>query len=156
MGRYRFLFLLAGIISLGAILSLTDYSYSQSSILEKTAPGTDTFIFVQTFLRDSDGNLITYLVSNEFTHLNLASLDNLLEIEVSENDPIITIDEKKYQVIKRSIKIPYHRENSIASTLLAHEENGELNIVARFAHDGYPIIPEDEVTSVWTFIRPVQ
>jgi len=156
MSRYGFLFLLAGIISLGAILSLTDYSYSQSSILEKTAPGTDTFIFVQTFLRDSDGNLITYLVSNEFTHLNLASLDNLLEIEVSENDPIITIDEKKYQVIKRSIKIPYPRENSIASTLLAHEENGKINIVARFAHDGYPIIPEDEVTSVWTFIRPIQ
>jgi len=156
MSRYGFLLLLAGIISLGVILSLTDYSYSQSSILEKTFPGTDTFIFVQTFLRDSEGNLITYLGSNEFTHLDLTALDQLLEMEVSENDPIITIDGKKFQVIKRVMKIPYHIENSIASTLLANEVNGKTVIVARFAHDGYPLVPGDIVTSIWTFIRPAQ
>ncbi len=147
--------LLAGVISFAMVFSQTDYSYSQSSLLEKTPAGTDIFIFVQTFLRDSEGHLVTYLGSNEFTHLDTESLERLLEIESSENDPIITIDGEKFLVIKRVMEIPYHKENSIASTLLAYEEDGNLVLVARFAHDGYPIIPGDTVTSIWTFIRPV-
>ena len=154
MTKYSFLFLFAGLVTLVSVFTLTDYSYSQSSFLEKTPAGTDTFIFVQTFLRDSEGRLVTYLGSNEFTHLDIESLERLLEMEASENDPIITIDGEKFRVIKRSLEIPYHKENSIASTLLANEVDGNLILVARFAHDGYPIIPGDTVTSVWTFIRP--
>ena len=155
MTSFRFLILLGSVISLGLIFSITDYSYSQSSFLEKTALGTDTFIFIQTFVRDSEGQLITYLGSNELTHLDVKALDRLLDVEASENDPIIPIDGKNYQVIKRALEIPYHKENTIASTLLANDENGKTVIVARFAHDGYSIIPGDVVTSIWTFIRPV-
>lgn len=147
--------LLAGVISFAMVFSQTDYSYSQSSPLEKTTPGTDTFIFVQTFVRNSEGQLITYLGSNEFTHLDVNALDRLLDIEASENDRIFTFNGEKFQVIKRSMTIPYHKENAIASTILANDENGKTVIVARFAHDGYLIVPGDVVTSIWTFIRPV-
>ncbi len=39
--------------------------------------------------------------------------------------------------------------------MLAHSQSGALKTVARFAHDGYPIIPGDKVQSVWTFLKPV-
>ena len=155
MNRYSFLLLLAGVISFAMVFSQTDNSYSQSSILEKTPPGTDTFIFVQTIVRNSEGQLLAYLGSNEFTHLDVGALDRLLDIEASENDPIFTFYGKKYQVIKRTLEIPYNKENVIASTILANNENGKTILVARFAHDGYLIVPGDMVTSIWTFFRPV-
>ena len=76
--------------------------------------------------------------------------------EVSENDPIITINGKKFQVIKRKLTITYDKENVIASTILASTEDGSLRTVARFAHDGYPIVEGDKVHSIWTFLRPVE
>ncbi len=138
------------------IFSLTNNSYGQSiedetNFLSKTK----TFIFVQTFVENSDDQLVTYLTSDKFSDLYLRELDILLESEVSEKDPIISIAGQKYQVIKRKQTISHDRENVIASTMLADSQNGALKTVARFAHDGYPIIPGDKVQSVWTFLRPV-
>jgi len=44
----------------------------------------------------------------------------------------------------------------IASTILADSNVGKLTTVARFAHDGYPIVEGDKVHSIWTFLRPVE
>jgi len=152
------LFLLI-IFSIGTlmVLSLQSYSFAQTSPSDKPnfSQG-DTFIFVQTFVRNSQGQLVTYLASDKFSTINFDALKRLLDFEQSENDPIITINEKKFQVIKRQVTIPYERENVIASTIIAHSTQGVLSQVARFAHDGYPLIPGDKVTTVWTFIRPLE
>jgi len=145
------------IFSIGTlmILSFPSYSFAQTTPQEKTLLSEQrTFIFVQTFVRNSQGQLVTYLASDKFSFINMGALKNLLDFEESENDPIITINEKKFQVIKRQVTIPYEKENVIASTIIAHSTQGKLNMVARFAHDGYPLIPGDKVTTVWTFIRP--
>jgi len=138
------------------IASFANYSYAQSStpqiqpLYEKK-----TFIFVQTFVHNSYGQLVTYLGSDKFSSVNRIALKNLLDFEESENDPVINLYGKKFQVIKRQLTIPYELENVIASTIIAHSTNGTLSMVARFAHDGYPLIPGDKVTTVWTFIRPI-
>jgi len=137
------------------IFSLTNSSYGQSEDENNFLSKTETFIFVQTFVENSDGELVTYLTSDKFSDLYLRELDILLESEVSEKDPIISIEGQKYQVIKRKQTISHDRENVIASTMLADSQNGALKTVARFAHDGYPIIPGDKVQSVWTFLKPV-
>jgi len=137
------------------VFSLTNSSYGQSEDENNFLSKTETFIFVQTFVENSDGELVTYLTSDKFSNLYLRELDILLESEVSEKDPIISIQGQKYQVIKRKQTISHDRENVIASTMLADSQNGALKIVARFAHDGYPIIPGDKVQSVWTFLKPV-
>jgi len=150
------LFLLI-IFSIGTlmVLSLQSYSFAQTSPSDKPnfSQG-DTFIFVQTFVHNSQGQLVTYLASDKFSTINFDALKRLLDFEQSENDPIITINGKKFQVIKRQVTIPYEQENVIASTIIAHSTQGKLSQVARFAHDGYPLIPGDKVTTVWTFIRP--
>ncbi len=88
--------------------------------------------------------------------MNTVVLQKLLEKEASEMDPIIEINGEKFQVIKRKLSITYDKENVIASTILADSTEGALTTVARFAHDGYPIVEGDKVHSIWTFLRPVE
>ncbi len=121
------------------IFSFTNNSYGQSIENEKNfLSKTETFIFVQTIVENSDGELVTYLTSDKLSDLNKRELENLLESEVSEKDPIVSIAGQKYQVIKRKQTISHDRDNVIASTMLAYSQNDALKTVARFAHDGYP------------------
>ena len=139
------------------IFSLTTNSYGQFSDPENNIFSKNkVFIFVQTIVENSDDQIVTYLTSDKFSDLNVRDLDTLLDSEVTENDPVITINGQKYQVIKRKLTINYDKENVIASTLLAHTLNDKLTIVARFAHDGYPIVSGDRVQSIWTFLRPLE
>jgi len=139
------------------IASFTSYSYAQSSPAQTDLVyESDTFVFVQTLLENSNGQVVTYLTSDKFTDLDTDELEKLLDNEVSENDPIVTINGKEFQIIKRKLTITYDNENVIASTILASTNDGELTTVARFAHDGYPIIPDDKVHSIWTFVKPLE
>ena len=139
------------------IASFASLSFAQSSAnLPEFFSERDTFVFVQTLLENSDGQVITYLTSDKFTDLNKDALQKLLDKEVSEKDPIIEINGEKFQVIKRKLSITYDKENVIASTILADSNNNKLTTVARFAHDGYPIVEGDKVHSIWTFLRPIE
>ena len=114
------------------------------------------FIFVQTTIRNSDGQLIAYLESSKFTDLNLDELEQFLDYEASRgNDPIVTIDGIEYQVIRRVQSKIFTSENLVASTILSDNMDGKLTMLARFAHDGYPVTPGDTLESMWTFTRPV-
>jgi len=156
MNNYQFFFFLAVSITALSLITLAVPSHAQSSP-EKQLIDTSygAFIFVQTFLHNSNGQLITYMATDTFTNIDSKLLENLLDSEANDKDPIITLEGKKYQVINRKLIIPYDKENVIASTIIAHSQEGKLKTVARFAHDGYPIEPGDKVTSIWTFIRPI-
>jgi hypothetical protein len=133
------------------IISLTNYTQAY-----QTNIGDGLFIFVQTTVRNSDGQLVTYLESSKFTDLNLEQLESFLDFEASRgNDPIVTINEKEYQVIRRVQSKTFHSEDLVASTILSDAIDGKLTRLARFAHDGYPVSPGDTLESQWTFIRSV-
>ncbi len=156
MKKYSFLVLLVVPLLIVIIFPLTNNSYGQNSesgsnILSKN----EIFIFVQTFVQNSDGKIVTYLTSDKFTDIDTDTLNFILDSEVNEKDPIVTVNDQKFQIIKRAKKILYEKENVIASTLLAINIDGELVQAARFAHDGYPILEGETVRSIWTFIRPV-
>ena len=132
------------------IVSLTNYSQAY-----QTEIGDGFFIFVQTTVRNSDGQLVTYLESSKFTHLDLEALGPFLDFEASRgNDPIVTIDDKEYQVIRRVQSKTFPSDDLVASTMLSDIVDGKLTLLARFAHDGYPVSSGDTLESVWTFIRP--
>jgi len=137
------------------IFSLTSNSYGQSSTANNLLSKNKVFIFVQTFLENSDGKIITYLTSDKFTDIDTETINFILDSEVNEKDPIVTINDQKFQIIKRAKKILSDKDNVIASTLLAITIDGKLVTAARFAHDGYPILEGETVRSIWTFIRPV-
>lgn len=125
------------------------------SFAYETHPGDEMFIMVQTSLRNSDGQLITYLESTKFSYLNIPALKPFLDVEASTgNNPIISIDGERFQVIRRAQEILVYSDSVIASTTLSDKKN-EIVLLARFAHDGYPVTKGDVIESIWTFVRPV-
>jgi len=153
MNLHLFLIFLVGI---AGIFSITAYSQTPTSIPSTNIlSDSDVFVFVQTVVENPDGQLVTYLTSDKFTDLDSAALDIVINVEQSEDDPIITIDDQKFQVIQRFVRNTHDRESVTASTIMVHEQNDVLIPVARFAHDGYPTSEGDIVTSAWTFIRPI-
>jgi len=122
----------------------------------QTELGDDIFILVQSTVRNSDGSLIVYLESTKFSDLNLSSLESFLDFETSSgNDPIITIDETQFQVIRRVQSQSFNSEGLVASTILFDNVAEKPLVLARFAHDGYSVVPGDTIESVWTFVRSV-
>ena len=133
------------------VISSINYTFAYQTDLKD-----GLFIFVQTTIRNSDGQLVTYLESSKFTDLNLEKLGPFLDFEASRgNDPIITIDGNEYQVILRVQSKTFVSEDLVASTILSDNQEGKLTMLARFAHDGYPVTQGDTLESMWTFIRPV-
>jgi len=63
----------------------------------------DVYIFVQTFVRNSDGVLVHYFENDKFTDKNLAALDVFMDLEASlGNAPTYDIEGKTFQLIQRS------------------------------------------------------
>ncbi len=122
----------------------------------QTNLGDDLFIFVQSTVRNSDGVLVAYLESSKFTDLNLPAMKSFLDFEASRGgDPIIILDGEKYQVIRRVQSQSFDSEGLVASTMLSDKIDGKPTILARFAHDGYPVQSGDTLQSMWSFIRSV-
>ena len=149
-----FLFFIFGSIAF-TLASTFEYSFAQKSYEVPIPSESGVFIFVQTYVQNSNGELITYLASDKFTYLNIESLNSYLDKERSPTDLILSINDQNFEVITKKFSVLYQAENVIASTMLGHTYEGDPIIVARFAHDGYPIMPQETVNSVWTFIRPI-
>ncbi|MDH3678052.1 MAG: hypothetical protein OEQ12_07110 [Nitrosopumilus sp.] len=143
-------------ITLTGLFFLVVISFTNHTEAYQTDFEDGLFIFVQTTVRNSEGQLIAYLESSKFTDLNLELLESFLDFEASRgNDPIVTINEKEYQVIRRVQSKTFQTEDLVASTILSDSVDGKLTMLARFAHDGYPVYQGDTLDSMWTFIRPV-
>jgi len=117
----------------------------------------DVYIFVQTFVRNSDGVLVHYFENDKFTHKNFKDVHPFLDFEASRgNDPIFDVSGKKFQLIQRSSTSTIDSHLLVTSTLLSYSENPKVDFLVRFAHDGYFLVPGDEVTQVWTFLRTIK
>ena len=133
-----------------AVISFANHSQASEPNVDK-----GIFIFVQTTVRNSEGQLVTYLESSKFTDVNLQLLGPFLDSEARRgNDPIVAIDGGEYQVIRRVQSKTFSSDDLVASTILSDTVDGKLVMLARFAHDGYPVTPGDTLESMWTFIRP--
>lgn len=133
-------------------ISFTSFSYAQT----QTSLDNGLYINVQSELRNSDGQLVSFLESSKFTDIDVPALYNFLDFEASVgNDPIITIDDKQFQIIQRTTTLTFDAENVIGSTHLSDNLDGQEIHLARFAHDGLPVVSGDTLQSTWTFIRLV-
>jgi len=144
-------FLIAPIILLSFILLLP------SAFAQNSQPASlDVYIFVQTFVRNSDGVLVHYFENDKFTDKNLAALDVFLDSEASRgNAPTYDIEGKKFQLVQRSKVLEIDSFQLVASTKLEHTENPISEFLVRYAHDGFFLMPGDELTQVWTFFREI-
>ncbi len=130
------------------IIVISSNSFAQDS----SDPSRDVYIFVQTFVRNSDGILVHYFENDKFTDKNLAALDLFLDSEASRgNAPTSDIEGKKFQMIQRSKVLEIDSFQLVASTKLEDTENPISEFLVRYAHDGFFLMPGDELNQVWTF-----
>jgi len=141
--------LLIGILSTTLLISS---SFAQNS----PEPNRDVYIFVQTFVRNSDGVLVHYFENDKFSYKNLAALDVFLDFEASRgNAPLYNVNEKTFQLLQRSKVLEFDSFQIVASTQLEDSENPISKTLARYAHDGFFLVPGDQTTQVWTFFREI-
>jgi len=141
--------LLIGILSITLVISSSFAQNSQPASL-------DVYIFVQTFVRNSDGVLVHYFENDKFTDKNLAALEVFLDFEATRGSaPIHEIDGKTFQLIQRSKVIEIDSFQLVASTKLEDSTNPISKFLVRYAHNGFFLTPGDETTQVWTFFREI-
>jgi len=140
--------LIIGILSTTLLIS--------SSFAQNSQESSDVYIFVQTFVRNSDGVLVHYFENDKFTDKNLAALEVFLDFEAERGSaPIHEIDGKTFQLIQRSKVLEIDSFQLVASTKLEDTENPISEFLVRYAHDGFFLTPGDEITQVWTFFREI-
>ena len=116
----------------------------------------EVYIFVQTFVRNSDGVLIHYFENDKFSTKNLAAMDIFLNTEAQRgNAPVYDVGDKKFQLIQRSKTLEIDSFQLVASTKLEDSTNPISTLLARYAHDGFFLNPGDQTTQIWTFFRQI-
>ncbi len=116
----------------------------------------DVYIFVQTFVTNSDGVLVHYFEDDKFTDKNLAALNIFMDFEASRgNAPVYDMEGKKFQLIQRSKVLEIDSFQLVASTKLEDPTNSISTLLARYAHDGFFLVPGDQTTQIWTFFREI-
>ena len=145
---FKELFLLSVLIFIPPLsfAQLNDHTFD-SSIEEGKI-----YIIVQIQIRDSNENLVGYIETDRVTVQNLQELSVILDSMSKniENTKIVTIDEKKYQVITGIGDAKYTVDTVASMSFITND--GESVVFAN--HDGIPIREGDSVISTWTMIRP--
>jgi len=116
----------------------------------------DVIIFTHVILRDSQGNLVISFEPTKIGYLNIVALNNFLDDESTVNDPILDFGSQKMQIIEREGVLNFDSDNVLSDTTLnVSLDDGQILTLVRLIHDGITVTTDDELSIIWTFIRPV-
>ena len=110
------------------------------------------YVIVQIQIRDSNKNFVGYIETDRIIVLNFEELSLILDDMSTnpENTKIITIDDKKYQIITGIGDAQYTSDNTVSLSGITND--GETLIYANYG--GFPIRAGDLVYTTWTMVRP--
>ena len=110
------------------------------------------YIIVQIQLRDYNENLVGYIETDQITVLNFEELSVILDdmSANSENTKIVTIGDKKYQVITGVGNAEYVSNTLVSLSGITND--GESLVYANYS--GFPVRSGDLVLTTWTMVRP--
>jgi len=113
-------------------------------------------IFLQIQVRDSNGALVSYMETHLVTITDMVKLNLLLDQKspVFEKS-IITNGGQKFEVIKATDNEVHTSGTIVSQNMISVTDGKHSQVLAVADHDGYPVIPGDNVTAYWTLVRPV-
>ena len=141
-----FLMILTFIPPLSFADELADHNF------ETSMQQADIYIILQLEIRDPNQNLVGYIETDRVTVQNIRILSGILDdmSQNSENTKIVTIDDKKYEVITGLGNAKFDYDTVVSVSVITHDEQSIV-----FAnYDGFQIKPGDVLISTWTMIRP--
>ena len=142
------------LLFLAVLIFIPPLSFAQivNYTFETSIEEDQIYIIAQIQIRDSNENLVGYIETDRITVLNLDEFSEILD-EMSanpKNTKIITVDEKKYQVITGIGDAEYVSDGFVS--LSGITSDGETLVYANYG--GFQIRAGDLVLTTWTMVRP--
>ena len=107
-------------------------------------------VSVQIQLRNSEGQLITYIEPTTMFIINLSMVHEFLDAQ--ENKTIIEKDGQMFELIQYESSATFSSTQQIATYAMVYK--GAHSLV--FRHDGYIASPGDTLDVSWKIIRTIQ
>ena len=139
------------------IFSIIVFSVFSTEVFAQPVSGDDIFyMFVQVTLRNSDGDLVTYMESQKLFDVDKKIIgDSLDYFSSSTKIPIFQLNDVKFQVFILETVTEFDSSTMFANAYYNVTIDEQTHPAARFQFDGFLTSPGDEATAIWTFARVV-
>ena len=139
------------------IFSIIVFSVFSTEVFAQPVPGDDIFfIFVQVTLRNSDGDLVTYMESDKLFDVDKKIIGDSLDYFSSSMEiPIFQLNDVKFQVFILETVTEFDSSTMFVNAYYNVTIDEQTHPAARFQFDGFLTSPGDEATAIWTFARVV-
>ena len=139
------------------IFSIIVFSVFSTEVFAQPVPGDDIFyMFVQVTLRNSDGDLITYMESDKLFDVDKKIIGDSLDYFSSSMEiPIFQLNDVKFQVFIVETVTEFDSSTMFANAYYNVTIDEQTHPAARFQFDGFLTSPGDEITAIWTFAKVV-
>jgi len=128
--------------------------FTSEAFAQASQPEDIFFMFIQVTLRNSDGNLVTYMESSKLFDVNKKIINNSLDhFSSSMEIPIFELNNAKFQVFIIESVTEFDSSTMFANAYYNVTIDDRTYSAARFQFDGFLTSPGDEVTAVWTIVR---
>ena len=139
------------------IFSIIVFSVFSTEVFAQPVPEDDIFyMFVQVTLRNSDGDLVTYMESDKLFDVDRKIIgDSLDHFSSSMEIPIFQLNDVKFQVFIVETVTEFDSSTMFANAYYNVTIDEQTHPAARFQFDGFLTSPGDEITAIWTFAKVV-
>ena len=139
------------------IFSIIVFSVFSTEVFAQPVPGDDIFyMFVQVTLRNSDGDLVTYMESDKLFDVDKKIIGDSLDYFSSSMEiPIFQLNDVKFQVFILETVTEFDSNTMFANAYYNVTIDEQTHPAARFQFDGFLTSPGDEITAIWTFAKVV-
>ena len=140
------------------IFSIIIFSvFSSEAFAQISQPENDIFsIFLQVTLRNSDGELVTYMESSKFSHVDHKVInDSLAHVSSYVEIPIYELNNVKFQVFIVETITEFNSSTMYTNAYYNVTTDEQTYSAAKFQFDSFLTSPGDESTVIWTIARAV-
>ena len=140
------------------IFSIIVFSIFSSEAFAQTSQPEDNIftMFVQVTVRNSDGDLITYMESSKLYDVDKKIInDSLDHVSSSVEIPIYELNNVKFQVFIVETITEFNSSTMYANAYYNVTTDEQTYSAAKFQFDSFLTSPGDESTVVWTIARAV-
>ena len=130
--------------------------FTSETFAQTSQPDDIFFVFVQVTLRNSDGDLVTYMESSKLHGVDKKIIsDSLDHISSSVKIPIFELNDYRFQVFIIESTTKFDSNTMYSNVYYNVDMDEQTYSAARFNFDSFLTSPGDEATAVWTIARLV-
>ena len=139
------------------IFSIIVFSVFSTEVFAQPVPGDDIFsMFIQVTLRNSDGELVTYMESDKLVNIDRKIInDSLDHISSNVEIPIFELNNVKFQVFIVETITEFDSSTMYTNAFYNVTIDEQTYSAAKFHFDSFLTSPGDESTVIWTIARVV-